>query len=79
MFSPMRRLSLCSRHESVPPRDRLHLHIHCAFASDAQLVRPGDGAISEQLRGKSATRLHGMQIQKNNADQNLVNHILHHD
>lgn len=41
-----------------------HLHIHWAFASDAQLIRPGNGVISGQLQGKSPACLSGMQMQK---------------
>lgn len=39
-----------------------HLHTHWVFASDAYLIRPGNAAISAQLRGKSVTRLSDMQM-----------------
>lgn len=69
----------CSYHESVPLWERCDLHIHWAFASDVALVKPGNGVISGQLRGKSAARLTDMQIQKHNADQDLDNQILSYD
>lgn len=52
-------------------------HIHWAFASDACLVRPGNGVISAQLQGKSATCLTDMQIAEN-SDPDMDNHIVCH-
>lgn len=40
------------------------LHIHWALASDAHIARLSNAAISDWLRGKAATRLSYMQIQK---------------
>lgn len=64
MFSTMGRISHCSYRESVPPENGGICIFAEPFASDAYVVRPGNGVISEQLQGKSATRLSDMQIQK---------------
>lgn len=62
IFSTMESQALLSWLTS--PGGRSDLHIHWAFATEAHLVRPGNGVISGQLQGKSSTRLSDMQIRK---------------
>lgn len=62
MFSTTGKFSLCFLSQASFSWEWFDLHIHWAYASDAHLVRPGNGVISGQLQGKSATRLNDMQI-----------------